>query len=51
MTIYGSGEQTRSFCYLLDLIEGLSRLMALDQEVDTPMNLGNPEEYSINLPY
>jgi UDP-glucuronate decarboxylase len=48
LTIYGSGEQTRSFCYVSDLIEGLSRLIALDQEIDMPINLGNPEEYSIN---
>jgi UDP-glucuronate decarboxylase len=48
LTIYGSGEQTRSFCYVSDLVEGLSRLIALDQEIDTPVNLGNPEEFSIN---
>jgi UDP-glucuronate decarboxylase len=48
LTIYGTGEQTRSFCYVSDLIEGLSRLIALDQEIDMPVNLGNPEEYSIN---
>ncbi|MEA2767176.1 MAG: UDP-glucuronate decarboxylase [Acetobacteraceae bacterium] len=48
LTIYGSGEQTRSFCYVTDLIEGLSRLIALDQEIDMPVNLGNPEEFSIS---
>ena len=48
LTIYGSGEQTRSFCHVTDLIEGLSRLIALDQEIDMPVNLGNPEEFSIN---
>jgi UDP-glucuronate decarboxylase len=48
LTIYGSGEQTRSFCFVSDLIEGLSRLIALDQEIDMPVNLGNPEEFSIN---
>jgi UDP-glucuronate decarboxylase len=48
LTIYGSGEQTRSFCYVSDLIEGLSRLIALDQDIDMPVNLGNPEEYTIN---
>lgn len=48
LTIYGTGEQTRSFCYVSDLIEGLSRLIALDEEIDMPVNLGNPEEYSIN---
>ena len=48
LTIYGCGEQTRSFCFVSDLIEGLSRLMRLDQEINMPVNLGNPEEYSIN---
>jgi UDP-glucuronate decarboxylase len=48
LTIYGSGEQTRSFCYVSDLIEGLSRLIALEQKIDVPVNLGNPEEFSIN---
>ncbi len=48
LTIYGSGEQTRSFCYVSDLVEGLGRLMEIDQEITMPVNLGNPEEYSIN---
>jgi UDP-glucuronate decarboxylase len=48
LTIYGDGEQTRSFCFVSDLIEGLIRLMEIDPNPDTPINLGNPEEYSIN---
>lgn len=46
-TIYGTGEQTRSFCYVSDLIEGLVRLMEVEPEPGVPVNLGNPEEYSI----
>lgn len=47
MTIYGTGMQTRSFCYVSDLVDGLVRLMQRPQRVDGPVNLGNPEEYSI----
>jgi UDP-glucuronate decarboxylase len=46
ITIYGQGQQTRSFCYVSDLVEGLVRLMNLDF-FDGPVNLGNPEEYTI----
>ena len=45
ITIYGQGEQTRSFCYVDDLIEGIVRLM--DSEADTPVNLGNPKESTV----
>ena len=45
MTIYGNGSQTRSFCYVDDLIEGMIRLMNSDQS--GPINIGNPEELSI----
>ncbi|HMI89369.1 MAG TPA: UDP-glucuronic acid decarboxylase family protein [Polyangiaceae bacterium] len=45
LTIYGRGEQTRSFCYVDDLVDGLIRLMASD--VTTPVNLGNPTEFTI----
>ncbi|MEO0373220.1 MAG: UDP-glucuronic acid decarboxylase family protein, partial [Cyanobacteria bacterium P01_A01_bin.17] len=45
LTVYGSGEQTRSFCYVSDLVEGLIRLMNSDQT--GPVNLGNPDEYTI----
>ena len=48
LTIYGTGEQTRSFCYVADLIDGLSRLIAIDANPGMPINLGNPEEYTIN---
>lgn len=48
LTIYGSGEQTRSFCFVSDLIEGLMRLMEIDPNPRMPINIGNPEEYSIN---
>jgi len=44
ITIYGDGMQTRAFCYVDDLIEGFIRLMATDDDVTGPMNLGNPVE-------
>jgi len=47
ITIYGDGSQTRSFCYVDDLVEGLIRLMESDEEVTGPINLGNPGEFSI----
>jgi UDP-glucuronate decarboxylase len=47
LTIYGKGTQTRSFCYVDDLIEGLVLLMTAPHGVRTPMNLGNPEEFTI----
>jgi len=47
LTIYGDGEQTRSFCYVDDLVEGLIRLMATDESVTGPINLGNPVEFTI----
>ena len=47
ITIYGSGEQTRSFCYVCDLVEGLVRLMASPLAVHGPINLGNPGEFQI----
>ena len=46
LTVYGDGEQTRSFCYVSDLIDGLVALM--ESSVETPMNLGNPDERTIN---
>ena len=45
LTVYGDGSQTRSFCYVSDLVEGLIRLM--NCEYTGPINLGNPEEYTI----
>ena len=47
ITIYGDGSQTRSFCYVDDLVEGLIRLMESDAEVTGPINLGNPGEFTI----
>ena len=47
ITIYGDGSQTRSFCYVDDLIEGFVRLMATDGSVTGPVNLGNPTEFTI----
>jgi UDP-glucuronate decarboxylase len=47
ITLYGGGTQTRSFCYVDDLIEGFVRLMASDDAVTGPMNLGNPGEFTM----
>ena len=47
ITIYGNGLQTRSFCYVDDLIEGFVRLMGSDDAITGPMNLGNPNEFTI----
>lgn len=47
LTIYGDGKQTRSFCYVDDLVEGFIRLMASPQDVTGPVNLGNPGEFTI----
>jgi len=47
ITIYGDGQQTRSFCYVNDLIDGLMKLMASPADVTGPINLGNPHEVTI----
>jgi UDP-glucuronate decarboxylase len=47
ITIYGDGAQTRSFCYADDLVEAFVRLMATDDDVTGPVNLGNPGEFTI----
>ena len=47
ITIYGDGSQTRAFCYVEDLVDGLMRLMKTDSEVTGPINLGNPGEFSM----
>ena len=47
ITVYGKGDQTRSFCYVDDLVEGILRLMKTEKGVTGPMNLGNPIEYTI----
>lgn len=49
LTIYGTGEQTRSFCYVDDLVEGLIRLMNTEEEtIHLPVNIGNPGEFTMN---
>jgi len=47
ITIYGDGSQTRSFCYVDDLIEGFVRLMNSEPEITGPVNLGNPGEFTM----
>jgi UDP-glucuronate decarboxylase len=47
LTVYGQGEQTRSFCYVSDLIDGLIAMMRSDDSVIGPINLGNPGEFTI----
>jgi UDP-glucuronate decarboxylase len=47
ITVYGKGRQTRSFCYVSDLVEGCVRLMASDDDFTGPANLGNPHECTI----
>jgi UDP-glucuronate decarboxylase len=47
ITVYGDGSQTRSFCYVDDLIDGLIRLMGTAEDVTGPVNLGNPHEFTI----
>jgi UDP-glucuronate decarboxylase len=48
ITVYGEGLQTRSFCYVDDLIDGLVRLMKSDEAVTGPINIGNPTEFTIH---
>lgn len=49
LTIYGDGTQTRSFCYVSDLVEGIIRLMNTEAEnIHLPVNLGNPDEFTMN---
>ena len=47
VTVYGDGDQTRSFCFISDLVDGIIRLM--DATTNEPVNIGNPTEMSINL--
>ncbi|MEM9245613.1 MAG: NAD-dependent epimerase/dehydratase family protein, partial [Cyanobacteria bacterium P01_F01_bin.153] len=46
LTVYGDGSQTRSFCYVSDLVEGFIRMMNNEEHIG-PVNLGNPDEYTI----
>ncbi|WEX10225.1 UDP-glucuronic acid decarboxylase family protein [Chelativorans sp. AA-79] len=48
LTIYGTGAQTRSFCHVSDLVKGLMALMAVEPNPKTPVNLGNPGEFTVN---
>jgi UDP-glucuronate decarboxylase len=47
VTLYGDGQQTRSFCYVDDLVDGFIRLMESGADVTGPINLGNPSEFTI----
>jgi UDP-glucuronate decarboxylase len=47
LTIYGDGEQTRSFCYVSDLVDGIIKLLYLEDGLVTPINLGNPQEFTM----
>ena len=47
ITVYGNGEQTRSFCYIDDLINGMMKMMSSEKQVTGPINLGNPVEFKI----
>ena len=47
LTVYGDGDQTRSFCYVDDLVEGMVRLMNSDRSVTGPINIGNPGEFTV----
>ena len=47
ITIYGDGTQTRSFCYVSDLIEGMMRMMDSDKTITGPINIGNPNEFTM----
>jgi UDP-glucuronate decarboxylase len=47
ITVYGEGNQTRSFCYVDDLVDGLIRLMETPDDITGPVNLGNPNEFTI----
>ncbi len=47
ITIYGDGSQTRSFCYVDDLIEGMLRMLNTPPDVTGPVNIGNPGEFTV----
>ena len=47
ITIYGDGSQTRSFCYVDDLVEGMYRMMNSREDLTGPVNLGNPGEFTM----
>jgi UDP-glucuronate decarboxylase len=47
ITVYGDGQQTRSFCYVDDMVEAMVRMMASPREFTGPVNVGNPDEFTI----
>ncbi|MEM8552137.1 MAG: GDP-mannose 4,6-dehydratase, partial [Pseudomonadota bacterium] len=47
LTLYGDGSQTRAFCYVSDLVDGLISLMETERHVTGPINIGNPGEFTI----
>lgn len=47
ITIYGEGQQTRSFCFVSDLVDGIYRMLSSNEVIDSPINLGNPNEFSM----
>ena len=47
ITVYGNGEQTRSFCYIDDLVNGMMKMMSSEKTTTGPINLGNPVEFKI----
>ena len=47
ITIYGKGDQSRSFCYVSDLVDGIYKLLTLAKPIATPINLGNPNEFTV----
>jgi UDP-glucuronate decarboxylase len=47
ITIYGEGQQTRSFCFVSDLVDGICRMLSSKEVIDAPINLGNPNEFSM----
>jgi UDP-glucuronate decarboxylase len=47
ITIYGDGSQTRSFCYVTDLVDGIYRMLTHPEVQNSPINLGNPHEFSM----
>ncbi|HPL12337.1 MAG TPA: SDR family oxidoreductase [Bacteroidales bacterium] len=48
ITIYGNGQQTRSFCYVDDMVTGMINMMDTDDKITGPINIGNPEEFTIH---
>ena len=48
ITIYGKGDQSRSFCYVSDLVDGIYKLLTLAKPITTPINLGNTNEFTVS---